>query len=257
MKINDWFLNGCNYDEGVTIYAALKQSNTNLLRLFKRKNSVNNLAKLTYELSKFKTIEIKETTFKEITTPTPPEQTPTENTSHPELVEGPKVNPQVDLSKKTYKPLLINQLPVQLHPTYIQQKSDFATACSLKIQLNALAPENEETALKLCIQIEELFDSIERAWKVLDHYTETNTILEVKQTNFNHLTPAQLLQRRNQKRSTLSKEKAKQKRLEASFLKAETIALKTKITVNTTRTKEKQAQLCNDIAQLTELINKK
>jgi len=121
MKVNDWFNNGCNYQEGVLIYAGIKQSKMNLLRLFKLKQSNYNLEKLKYELSKFKEVEIKETVISEVIEK--PKSTP-------------ESKPQEPAPTSNYKTLLISDLPVELHPTFIQQKNNFATACSLKIQLN-------------------------------------------------------------------------------------------------------------------------
>ena len=262
MKINQWFIDGCDYDQGVALYTALPKARMNLVRLFKLKFSTVYHEKLKYELSKYK-----EVTVETILVATQPK----------------KVNPQVDLPKykinihidgtqktppeksqsseysaqpKTYKPLLINELPVALHPTYIKQKQEFATVCSLKIQLNALAPEQEQEALKLCIEIEELFDSIERAWKVFDHYKEHNTILEVATNDFSDLSPAQLLQRRNQLRSRFSKEKTKISNWNTALKTATTKALTTKLSTKIERASEKKIQLETDIARLSELINK-
>lgn len=252
MKVNDWFLNGCNYNEGVQIYAGLKNSSHNLLRLFRQKETAYNTAKLFNELSKYKDVSIKETFIKEIASQ--PNQ---------ELTEDRKLNIFIDGSEKvkqpvtlhSYKPLLINMLPVELHPVFIEQKSNFATVCSLKLQMNNLAPESEEKALILCLEIEELFDKIESAWKILDHYIETKEVLKIANTSFSELTPAQLLQRRNYKRAALSKEKTKLKHLEATLLEATTIALKTKLNVQIARTKEKKINLQVDIQKLTELVN--
>ena len=240
MKVNDWFKNGCNYQQGVLIYAGLKKSKPNLIRLFRLKENAYNTQKLKNELTKFKEVQIEQTFISEVTTKTSAKPTPAQNQT-----------------TTTYKPLLINQLPVELHPVFIQQKQDFATACSLKIQLNNLTPEAEDEALKLCIEIESLFDKIEAAWKILDHYQETKEILQLQDNSFSNLTPAQLLQRRNQKRSTLSKTKSKIKQLNASLLKAETKALKTKIETTIARAKEKEINLQVDIQKLTDLINGK
>lgn len=231
MKITEWFNNGCNYDEGVAIYASLKDAKPNLLSLFKKKNSSAFLEKLKYELSKHK--ESKETftiliAQKEVT----------------------KIN--IITPESNYKPLRVSDFPMALHPVYLKKKQDFGMACSLKMQLNNLPDENEEEALKMCLEIDRLFDAIELAWKQLDHYSETKSILNVVINDFQNLTPAQHLQRRNQLRSNRSKAI---KRLEIlSKTEAKTISEKTKLEINTEKMKTKITQLDNDIEELTKLI---
>jgi hypothetical protein len=245
MKVQQWFDDGCNYQQGISIYMGLKKSQPNLIRLFKLKQNSYTTSKLKHELKKFKNLEVENISFTE-TSPTPPPQTPPPPPKEPD-----------NLSSKYYKPLLINMLPVELHAMYIEQKKDFATACSLKMQLNNLAPEDENTALKLCLEIERLFDKIEAAWKVFDHYTETKQILKINTNSFYDLTPAQLLQRRNYKRSNLSKTKNKIKNLKQQLKTVKTKGLKTKVEVNLAKAKEKKVNLEIDINALSELINKK
>lgn len=237
MNIKEWFTNGCNYEDGVAIYASLKTAKPNLIQLFKRKKSNAFLEKLKYELSKHK-YDVSSFT--------------------PLQIEKPKtVKPAITLHKEppAYKSVLIADFPVALHPVYIQQKNDFATACSLKIQLNNLPADDEENALKLCLEIDRLFNAIELAWKKLDHYTEHKTILEVQTNDFSGLTPAQQIQRRNTKRSNLTKAK---KRLEvlrsrASLNKSQ----QTKKEVAIEKQLSKINQIEEDILQLTNLINAK
>ena len=109
---------------------------------------------------------------------------------------------------KTYRLLRLNQLPVKLHPLYIKQKNDFYKACSLKIELNDLPPEAETRALEICIEIENLFDAIEKSWKVFDYYQEFKTIPEITtEKTYQDLTPAQLL--KAEKKQTRSHKQGK------------------------------------------------
>ena len=236
MIINDWFTNGCNYQEGVAIYSALKTSKINLIRLFQKKNDDSYLEKLKYELSKFKETEVVlNNTFKIVSAPAPI-ITP--------IIEAP-----------LYKQKLIRDYPVALHPVYIQQKNDYATACSLKIQLNAISDdeENNDEALKICIEIERLFDAIELAWKQLDHYTETKTILEINTNDFSKLSAAQQLQRRNNYRSNLTKAKKQLHVLQSK--QPISISDKTKLEVRTEKQLKKIIQLEENIQSLNNLIN--
>jgi hypothetical protein len=237
MKINDWFNNGCNYEEGVAMYATLKEAKPNLLQLFKRKKTNAFADKLKYELSKYKDSE---TSFTPLIA----------------SVKKPIIKPDTVIEEKPkYKNVLISDFPVVLHPVFIKQKNDFATACSLKIQLNALPAEDEEKALEICLQIDALFDAVELAWKQLDHFTDTKTVLEIKENDFEKLSPAQLILRRNNKRTVLTKTK---KRLEVLLLQTpNTIKTTTKQEITIEKQKTKFAQLEKDIADLTFLINKK
>lgn len=250
MTINDWFNNGCNYDEGVTLYASLQKSNHNLVRLFKRKYSTNNEAKLKYELSKFKNTTI--ATIKIVEKVNPQVDLPTRKINiH---IDGREI-PPIKTQSRTYRPLLINELPVELHAMFIQQKTNYHTACSLKINLNVVAPEQEQEALELCLKIEELFDAIERAWRVFDYYIEHGTILNVATNDFSSLSAAQLLQRRNQLRTRVSKEKSKISVWYKELKTVQTKGLKTKFSVKIAKAEEKKIQLETDIAKLSEMIN--
>ena len=237
MNIKEWFTNGCNYNDGVAIYATLPNAKPNLLQLFKRKNTNAFLEKLKYELSKHKD-DASTFTPLQVVKETPVKSAITLHTPPPK-----------------YKAVLIADFPTALHPVYIQQKNDFNTACSLKIQLNNLPAEDEENALALCLEIDKLFNAVELAWKQLDHYTDTKTVLEVQKNDFANLTPAQLLQRRNNKRSVLTK--AKNQLLKYQKELPTTIATKTKLSIKKEKQCSKIAQLELDILELDKLINKK
>jgi hypothetical protein len=243
MKINDWFNNGCNYEEGVAIYSSLKTSKINLIRLFKNKTASSYLEKLKYELSKYKETEVVlNTTFKVVSTDVKTASSP-----------GPIITPIIEAP--LYKQKLIRDYPIALHPVYIQQKNDYAIACSLKIQLNNITAdeENNDEALNICLQIDRLFDAIELAWKQLDHYTDTKTILEINTNDFSALSPAQLLQRRNNYRSNLTKANKHLKVMQSK--EAVSIADKTKLEVKTEKQLKKIIQLEENIQSLNNLIN--
>jgi hypothetical protein len=145
---------------------------------------------------------------------------------------------------------------VALHPVYIKQKTDFATACSLKMKLNQLDADQEAAALKLCIEIESLFDAIEHAWRIIDHYQDHKTILQLTTNDFDALSPAQLLQRRNLKRASISKIKKQLTELDAAALKNNALPWLKKIAIKREKLTEKQLQLEADVTQLQELIDK-
>lgn len=232
MEIEQWFTNGCDYKTGVALYAALPGAKPNLLQLFKKRKGSSYLSKLKYELSKHKDTKA---VFTPLTVATTTAPAPT---------------PKIETPKKVYKSHELNEFPLELHPVFIQQRNDFYKACSLKIELNSITAEVEEEdrALKIALEIDRLFDSIELAWKKLDHYIETKTVLEVKEQTFTDLTPAQLLQTRNNRRSSLTKANNRLKHYLTALENAELpISEKTKLEVRVQKTKTKVAQLETDI----------
>lgn len=270
MDINVWFENGCNYQEGVTLYASLKGHSLNLLRLFLRKQSISNADKLKYELGKHR-----KTTKTKIVTPAIKEKSP-KLKINPQ-VDFIKVDPKTANSKPKYnidikidgrekKPTLkqqaqnnsfysLNELHIDLHPLAIKQRNDFQTAISLHTQLVRLHPDEEGAALKLCIQIEDLFDAIETTQKVLDHYVTYKVVLNIESRNFKDLSPAQLLRSRNNKSTSVSKYKKKVATLKLQLGQNLSKADKNKNAVALEKAENKLLHHELELQQLNELIN--
>ena len=250
MKVNEWFSNGSDYNAGVLLYASLKGHSPNLVRLFLRKESPSNFEKLTYELGKFRE---KVTIAKPLIV---------KNEKKPQ-----QVNLQVDYSKVNHQPKTNNQTPtsfyfyrlnelhVDLHPLSQQQRANFQKAISLKLQLNEKHKDEEGVSLALCIEIEDLFDAIETAQKVLKHYVEHKVVLNIESRNYSSLTAAQLIQSRNNKRISVSKYKKKVENFEndlgQNLSKFET----TKQAIALEKAKSKLLEHELDLQQLNELIN--
>ena len=194
MKIAEWLENKGSYESGVHLYMAHPKANKNLLSVFLRKETIANYVKLKYELKKLPDTLVINSTKIEVSTelPTTKKETPTKQ-------------------RDAFQGLHIKDLPIALHPMYIQQKADFQTACSLKLQLNAVLPKQEKKALELCIKIETLFDNIATAWEVFDYYKNHKVVIDLSVPTFKDLSPTQLIQRRNSKRSSITKA---EKRLE-------------------------------------------
>ena len=248
MKVNEWFSKGSDYNTGVLLYASLKGHNPNLVRLFLRKESAANLDKLNYELGKFK-------------------EKRQEPRAKSQEQKRKKANLKVDYYKldqiqltKNQKPnslyfYRLNELHIDLHPMSIKQRNDFQKAISLKLKLNELHPSEEGVALSLCIEIEDLFDAIETAQKVLKHYVDHKVVLNIEPRNYNSLTAAQLIQSRNNKRISVSKYKKKvesfENNLGQNLSKSET----TKQAIALEKAKSKLLEHELDLQQLNELIN--
>lgn len=238
MDINTWFDNGCNYHEGVTLYASIKAHNVNLLRLFLKKQSPANADKLKYELSKFR-------------------KTP--KTKIMPLVVSKnlpkKIVPAISEVKIKNGFYRLNELHIDLHPLAQKQRADFQKAISKHLQLTSLHPEEEGIALKLSLEIEDLFDAIEVTQKVLDHYVNHKVVLNIQSRNYDDYTGGQLADARRNKRTSVTKFKKKvgllKEKLGQNLSKTETT--KTKIALEKAENKLFSHEM--ELQQLNDLIN--
>lgn len=244
MKVNEWFSNGSDYNAGVLLYASLKGHSPNLVRLFLRKESPSNFEKLTYELGKFR---------EKVTIAKPLIVKKTKKSQLDSSIILPKI--EKTAKNTSFYFYRLNELHVDLHPLSQQQRANFQKAISLKLQLNQLHPSEEGASLSLCIEIEDLFDSIETAQKVLKHYVEHKVVLNIAPRNYSSLTAAQLIQSRNNKRISVSKSKKKvliiENNLGQNLSKSET----TKQVIALEKAKSKLLEHELDLQQLNELIN--
>lgn len=102
----------------------------------------------------------------------------------------------------------ISDYPIELHGVYLQKKEVFLKACSLKMRLNYLPDNDTEKALLLQKQIFDLFEKLDTLNAVLNHWDEHKRILKMTtEVDFSHLTPMQLLQKRNTLRSNVTARK--------------------------------------------------
>lgn len=245
MKVNNWFKKGCNYQEGVLLYGSLKGHSSNLLRLFLRKESNQNKAKLAYELAKFKE---KKTKIKVISsTPLIPICI-----DHSEAYKQHTIPSATGASGHFYR---LNELHKDLHPLSIKQRNDFQMAISLHTQLTSLHEDQENEALSLSIKIESLFDSIAAAQKVLEHYIKHKVVLSTAKSSYENLSPAQLVQRRNNKRISVSKYKKKVNAIESELQKTQDHSQKNKLQMALEKATQKKLQHELELQQLTQLIN--
>ncbi|MFV9552076.1 hypothetical protein [Algibacter sp. PT7-4] len=249
MEIEKWFENGCNYHEGVTIYASLKEHSANLLRLFLRKQNTANIEKLKYELGKLRN-------------PTNTKITPPVIKENKQKLKIPPLSTSLELDPKLAKShtnsfYKLNQLHPDLHQLAIKQRNDFQTAISLHSQLTRLHASEEGLALKFCIQIEDLFDAIETTQKVLKHYVTHKVALNITSRSYKDYTGGQLADARRNKRTSVTKFKNKvsllKSKLEQNLSKSEA----TKVKVALEKSENKLLHHEMELQQLNDLINKK
>ncbi|MDO5510221.1 MAG: hypothetical protein Q4F57_05965, partial [Weeksellaceae bacterium] len=96
----------------------------------------------------------------------------------------------------------ISEYPPELHPTYLQRQHCFLQACSLKVQLNALADAEVLQASKLQWEIWHQFAQIDKCDKTLQHYQHTRRIMPTEvQEDFSKIPDKRLHQKLHNLRS--------------------------------------------------------
>lgn len=197
MDIQSWFSSQGSYADGILLYGQLPTCNQNLMRSFARENT-SNFLKLKYELKKALlsgqgTIVPKN----EIIAPEPKKPIQPE----PLLQEIIKQSANASFEKET-----MAMYPMELHSTYRQRVSDFYLACELKFQLNSLADDDENAALNIIIQLDDLWTRIDRAWMILGHWKDHNRIMPTEShEDFSQVSGNKLLMLRDNLQSSISK----------------------------------------------------
>lgn len=255
MTVNEWIASGENYKIGLEIYQSLPNHNANFLKVWSRKETPQNLIKLRYELQK--------------------QLQPTLSFSKSEIIEESK---PVGLDKY-FRKLRINELPVALHPIYIQQKNDFSIACSLKIQLNALGnildcngnivfgadglpklkpqtKDDQEKALRLCLKIESLFDAIDKTWGVIDYYLENKIVPKITDNDFSALPEGKLRDKINSVRGSITRQNIRLAMLRQKYNNAIAKKFKEKYKRNLEKCENSLMQLNQDLIKLLEIRDK-
>lgn len=197
MDIQTWFLNKGSFVDGVRLYSLLPNCNPTLLRSFSKENSANFL-KLKYELKKA-SISGGNTIIQKVEkVVSEPIKEVKQDSMMQEII---KQSEELSFEKET-----MAMYPMDLHSTYRQRVSDFYLACELKFKLNSLPEEDEENALEIIIQLEDLWTRIDRAWMILNHWKEHNRIMPTEESeDFNKLSGVQLVMLRNNLESRISK----------------------------------------------------
>lgn len=241
MNADKWFESGCDYQEGVLLYASLQGCKPNLLRLFMKKHNAYNQDKLKSELSKYRQNKPK-TAFKESTLPS--------RRININIDTSPKLTPENKAG--FYK---LNEIHTDLHHVLIKQRNDFQLAISSHEQLIKLHADQEAEALELCIKIEDLFDSIEQAQKILDHYVEHGNIMKNKTKDYSGYSGARLYQAKKNTMASISKYKkrveATKTALDKTTLKAEKNKLEKKLSRESNKLLEHEVEL----SKITEIMN--
>ena len=184
------FLNMENHAKNIELYLSLG-GDPKIASKHKSAN-LQNRAKISYLLSKIPKSEIKAAEEKPVIV----KQSEIVNTAEPEKVE----------SNKPKFLGLITQYPVELHQAYNDAFAYWLQICSLKIQLNAVAPEERSAAYQIQKEMMLKFQKFDKCKDALDHYQENKRIFPtVAKNDFSGLSPAELITKRINIRSSITK----------------------------------------------------
>jgi len=243
MDIQDWFAKKGNYSDGLMLYSRLPNCNSNMLRNLQNENPANFL-KLKYELKKASINGVNAIVPKvEKIAPEPKKEVKPE----PLLESFIKKSADVSFEKET-----MAMYPHELHSTYSERISNFYKACELKFQLNAVPARQDDDALKIIIQLEDLWTRIDRAWMILDHWKDHNRIMPVKESeDFTALSPVKIVLLRNNLEAKIS---GRQKTIESLSKKAQATPEDRSLSNSLNRKLEQLQQLKIDLETIRNIL---
>lgn len=152
--------------------------------------TLSNRAKISYLLSQLDIVS-DSTPLPKVSTPAPILSTPV----------------QQEPSQKRFLGL-ISQYPIELHPTYKKAYEIWFELCGLKIQLNAVADEDQAAAYDIQNKIAKHFRELDRCKEVLNHYDENKAIMPTESAkDYSKLTPLELDQKRRNLASNICRRK--------------------------------------------------
>lgn len=168
MNIQEWFDKKESYELGVELYSKLPRMSGFTLAQLREKKTLSNEMKLRYELKKALSDPVYINSLK-------PEKLVLKKKTV--VVQEPKI--QEKATENQFKKESISMYPFELHGVYRDRVNCFYSACELKLRLNALDPNQDDKALDYILEIERLFDKIDKYWDVLDYWKEHGRIMPV------------------------------------------------------------------------------
>lgn len=202
MDIQKWFDTDGSYSDGVELYKLLPTVSHNLLRGLKIENFSNSI-KLRYELksalNRGQNVSLlpnkKVETVAIAPEPTLDDQLPIEF-----LIEETK--------KQTFAKETMAMYPVELHSVYRERVTSFYTACELKFKLNRIPDQDQESALKIILQLEDLWQKNDKCWMVLEYWKENNRMMPIASAvDYSKFSPIQLFTEKGLLEVRISKRK--------------------------------------------------
>lgn len=210
MDIQTWFSNSGSYADGLKLYSAIPGCSKVILSNLAKENS-SNFLKLKYELKKALMSGSRVNVPEKAETPVAPKKAVQ---PEPLLQHIVAQSASISFEKET-----MALYPIELHPTYRQRVNDFYQACELKFQLNRIPEHDDKAALKIILQLEDLWTKIDKAWLILDHWKDHNRIMPVEESeDFSKLNGIQLVKMRNRLESSISKRQKTIDRMQAEAI---------------------------------------
>jgi len=204
-EIKQWFESDFNFSIGVELYKKHAKVNINLLRMFTKETPLTK-EKLKYELRKLCKSDIKPIFISKTK----------ENLGIPIIPKNPIISIQENIEKSfeeknNKNAVFFHHLPPELQPELLKANTYWKENCLLKVQLNSLPADAEAEALELQFKISDNWKANALCWKKIDHYLEFRQLPKNDLSEFDNLTPAQLLRKQQLLYQNISKMK---KRLE-------------------------------------------
>ena len=201
--IEQWKANGTPYNEGVLLYASFPAHNKVLLKNFQKKQSPQLLEKLKYELSKI------DNSAKTVTNVPKQIKTEQNGTNEPKRNKTELVQyiEQQQIQYTTKQALYFHELPAELRPILLEANTLFKEMCLLKVQLNELPAEAETKALQLQTEIAQKQKQNALCWEKLDYWKTHKVAPKEAKSEFESLSPANLLRKEQHLFASISKMK--------------------------------------------------
>lgn len=201
--IEQWKAKGTPYNEGILLYASLPAHNKVLLKNFQKKQTPQLLEKLKYELSKI------DNSAKTVTNVLKQIKTEQNGTNEPKRNKTELVQyiEQQQIQYTTKQALYFHELPAELRPILLEANTLFKEMCLLKVQLNELPAEAETKALQLQTEISQKQKKNALCWEKLDYWKTHKVAPKEAKSEFESLSPANLLRKEQHLFASISKMK--------------------------------------------------
>lgn len=113
---------------------------------------------------------------------------------------------------------LISNYPEDLHEVFKNRYNYWLESCSIKLKLNAVPIDDQDRAYELQCLLFEKLDGLDKCQEILDYYTEHKRILPTHSNkDFTNLTAMELLKKRNNLRSNISKREKTLRKIESEL----------------------------------------
>jgi hypothetical protein len=150
---------------------------------------------------------------------------------------------------------LISNYPKELHSAFKMRYEHWLEACSIKIQLNDVDIRDEKKALEIQWLLMNQLDAMDKCQRALEYYKVNKRVLETEtKATFENLTPMELIKRRNNLRSSITKRTATMKRMEKELPDLNDPKYNLKLHL-LNRKKEEIQKLENMVSKLDEMIS--